>query len=269
MAELLSLGFMQRALLAGAIIGVISPMIGVFLVMRRMSVFGDALAHVTVAGVAAGLLARIDPVIMGIAAAAGASLGIESLRQRYQKYSELAVAITLSAALGLAVVLMSLNKTARIDPMTYLFGSIVTISPIDVWSIAILGLVTVAVIFLLYKELFFLAFDEELARISGLPNRGLNLALTALTGLNVALGMRVVGALLVSALMIIPVATAMQIGRSFRMVLGVSVLCSLSSVLVGLLIASYLDLPTGGTVVLVAVSLLLVVIQGKRMLRSA
>lgn len=266
MLEVFQFGFMNRALLAGAVVGIICPVIGLFLVLRRLSLIGDTLAHVSLAGVATGLLMKVYPVLTALLFALAAGIGIEKLREQYRRYGELAVAITLSFSVALAVVLISLGKSFNADLFAYLFGSIMTVTSRDVWLIAGLGAGVLAVVGLLFKELFFITFDEELARIGGLPVRGLNVLFTVLTAVTVAVAMRVVGILLISSLMVLPVAASLQVARSFRAALALAVAFSQLAVLAGLLAAYYLDLAPGGTVVLTAVALLLAVLAARRRL---
>lgn len=267
MLELLSLAFMQRALLAGLVVAVVAPAIGLFLVLRRLSMYGDTLAHVSLAGVAAGALTGVYPVIAGVVFAVLASLGMDWLRQSYRRYSEVSVAVALAGSLALAVVLLSMVPGSGADIMAFLFGSILTVSPTDICVVGVLGLVVLLALAALYKELLAVTFDEEYARISGLPVRAVNTLFIALTALTVALTMRVVGALLVSSLMVVPVATALQLARSFRGALVWSILVGVVSSLTGLIAAYYLDLAPGGTVVLTAVLILLLVVGFKRLRR--
>lgn len=263
MLEVFQFGFMNRALMAGAVVGLIAPVVGLFLVLRRLSMIGDTLAHVALAGVAAGFLLKVYPVVTALLFSLAAGLGIEQLRTAYRRYGELAVAITLSFAVALAVVLISLGKAMNADLFSYLFGSIMTVSWQDVKVIAALGGGILLAVGLLFKELFFITFDEELAQAAGLPVRALGVIFTALTAMTVAVAMRVVGVMLVSSLMVLPVAASLQVARSFRGALGLAVVFAQASVWVGLLAAYYLDLAPGGTVVLTAVALLLGVLAFK------
>ncbi len=264
MLEMFSFEFMQRAMLAGIIVAVVCPAIGLFLVLRRLSMYGDTLAHVSLAGVATGLLLKVYPVFTGLAFSVAASLGMDWLRQSYKRYSELSVAIALSSSLALAVVLLSAAKGSGGDIMGYLFGSIVTVSAQDLWLVGGLGLAILVGLGFLYKELLSVSFDEEFARIGGIPVRLVNTLFIALTAMTVAAAMRVVGVLLVSSLMVVPVAVALQLARSFRSALIWSVLVGLVSVVLGLVLSYALDLAPGGTVVLTAVGILLLVVGYKR-----
>lgn len=259
---MLGFAFMQRALLAGLIVGLLSPLVGTFLVLRRLSFYGDTLAHVSLAGVASGLLLRVYPPGVGLAFSVAASVGMERLRRSYSRYSELAAAITMVGSLGLAVIVMDLAGGMN---NAYLFGSLMTVSVTDLWLIGFVGLLVLGVLLLLYKEWLFLTFDEELAEISGLPVGRLNHLFAILVGLTVALSMRVVGVFLVSALMVVPVAAALQLGRSFRSVLTWSVVLSELSVVGGLALSYGLDLPPGGTIAVTTVLLLGLVFLAKRL----
>lgn len=265
MLDMFAYEFMQRAMLAGLIVAVVCPAVGLFLVLRRLSMYGDTLAHVSLAGVATGLLLNLYPVVTGLAFSVAASLGMDWLRQSYKRYSELSVAIALSSSLALAVVLLSAAKGSGGDILGYLFGSIVTVSAQDLMLVGSLGLVILAGLGLLYKELLSVSFDEEFARIGGVPVRFVNTLFIALTAMTVAAAMRVVGVLLVSSLMVVPVAVALQLARSFRGALVWSVLVGVVSVVFGLMLSFALDLAPGGTMVLTAVGILLVVVSYKRL----
>lgn len=260
-----SLAFMQRALAIGVIVAVVCPAIGLILVLRRLAQFGDTLAHVSLAGVAAGLLTHTYPVVTGLLFSVGASLGVDALRRSYKRYSELSVAIMLSASLALAVVLLSMTRGAGGEVLSYLFGSVMTVTNLDLYLVGALGSAVLVTLLLLYKEMLSITFDEELARISGLPVQFLNLVFILLTAITVTMAMRIVGVLLVSSLMVVPVATALQVAGSFRGALVWSILFGIVSVVTGLMLSYGLDLAPGGTVVLTAIMLLLAVLVFKRL----
>lgn len=264
MLDIFAMAFMQRALLAGLIVAVVGPAIGLFLVLRRLSMYGDTLAHVSLAGVAAGMLSGIYPVVSGLVFAVAASLGMDWLRQSYRRYSELSVSIALAASLALAVVLLSMVPGSGGEIMAYLFGSIVTVTATDLYLVGGLGLAVLLALGGLYKEMLSVTFDEEFARIGGLPVKLVNTIFIALTALTIGMTMRVVGVLLVSSLMVVPVATALQLARSFKSALFWAIGVGVAAVLGGLVIAYYLNLAPGGTVVLTAVGILLLVISFKR-----
>lgn len=246
---------MQRALVAGVVIGTIAPMIGVFLVLRRLSLIADTLSHVALAGVAAGLLLQTYPLAGALVAALAGAVGIERLRASGRLFGEAALAIFLSGGFAVAVVLISLARGFNVDLFSYLFGAITVVQPRDLWVIMLLGLVVFAAVAVLSKELFAITFDEESARVQGVPVDLLNLLLTALVAVTVVVAMRIVGILLTSALLVIPAVTALRLARSFRATLVVAVGCSLVSVLVGMLVSFYLDIAAGGAIVLVALAL--------------
>ncbi|MGQ0550229.1 MAG: metal ABC transporter permease [Armatimonadota bacterium] len=255
MPEMLQYGFMQRALLAGAMIGVIAPVIGVFLVLRRLSLIADALAHVALAGVAGGLLLGSYPLAGALAVSLVGAVGIERLRASGRLFGEAALAIFLSGGLAVAVVLISLARGFTVDLFAYLFGAITVVQPADLWLILILGAVVLGVVTILYKELFAITFDEEAARVQGVAVDALNLLLAALVAITVVLAMRVVGILLTSALIVIPSVTALRLARSFRGAMWVALACSLASVLLGMTASFYLDIAAGGAIVLVALAI--------------
>lgn len=246
---------MQRALLAGLMIGVIAPAIGVFLVLRRLSLIADTLAHVALAGVALGLLAGVNPVLGALAVAAVGAVGIERLRVAGRLFGEAALAIFLSGGLAVAVVLIGLAGGFNVDLFGYLFGAITAVQPRDLWLILGLGVTVLGAVAVFYKELFVITFDEEGARVQGVPVDALNLLLTVLVALTVVVAMRVVGILLTSALLVIPVVTALRMARSFRSTLWMAVIFSLGAVLAGMTAAFYLDIATGGAIVLSSILL--------------
>lgn len=268
MLEILSLGYMQRALLAGLFVGLICPAIGLILVLRRNAMYGDALGHVTLAGVAVGLLSGSYPVATGLVASVLASLGMDWLRRTSRRYAELSVSIVLSASLALAVILLSKVKSGSANVLSYFFGSILTVSGQDLWLIGILGAVVLLTYTFLYKDLLALSFDEEFAQTSGLKVRVVNTLFLVLTALTVALTIRIVGVLLTSALMVVPVAAAMQVGKSFRGALLWSLGIGLVAVVSGLVLSYVLGWASGGTIVLVAVGILLLVILAKEISRK-
>ncbi|MCG8540823.1 MAG: metal ABC transporter permease [Clostridia bacterium] len=267
MLEILQYGFMQRALLAGIIIGILCPSIGIFIVLRRMSLIGDSLSHVALAGVAAGILAGVYPISMSLIFSVVAALAIEKLRKSYEEYAELSIAIILSAGIGLAVVLISLAKSFNIDLLGYLFGSITTVLPRDLWIITILGILIIITIKFLYKELFYIAFDEVSAKLAGIPVSYINLLFIILIASTITLSMRIVGILLVSSLMILPVATSLQLAKSFKHATILSIVFAQVAIISGIFIAYYLELASGGTIVLISVMILLIVLGIKRLNR--
>ncbi len=255
MLAILQYDFMIRALLAGVMIAIIAPLIGNFLVIRRLSLMADTLAHIALAGVGLGVLLGAQPLVVTILVTSLAALSIEWLRSRRQLPAEAVLAMFLPGGLALAVLLISLGNGFNANLFSYLFGSITTVRPEEVWLILGLGAVVITVVLTLYRELLYSSFDEESARVDGIRVGLINSVLIVLTAVTVTLAMRVVGILLIGALMIIPAVTAMQVAKSFRQSLILSIIFALISVLAGLLAAYYLNLPAGASIVLVALGI--------------
>src|SRR6266545_3005492 len=250
--EFLEYGFMHRAFAAGAITALICPAIGVFLVPRRLSLIADTLAHVALAGVALGLLLGASPMLGALVVSLVGAVGMERLRAKGRLAGDAALAVFLSGGFAVAVVLISLARGFNADLFAILFGSILTVSPGDVWLIAALGAVVVGTVGTFYKQLLAITLHEDLARTSGVPVTGLNVLLTVLTALTTVVAMRMVGVLLVSAMIVIPTLTGFALGRSFRQATVIAIAMALTSMTAGLIAAYYLRLAAGGAVVLTA-----------------
>ena len=250
--EFLEYAFMQRALVAGVMTALICPPIGVFLVPRRLSLMADTLAHMALAGVALGLFLGISPVLGAFVATVVGAVGIERLRSQGALRGDAALAVFLSGGFALAVVLISLARGFNADLFAILFGSILTVSPTDIWVILALGGGVGATIGLFYRQLFAITLNEDLAQTSGVPVAALNLALALLTAFTTVVAMRMVGVLLVSAMIVIPALSGFALGRSFRGATAWAIVVALVSVTVGLLAAFYLRLAAGGAIVLTA-----------------
>jgi len=244
--------FMRLALGAGAVVGVLAPAVGFFLVQRRQSLVGDGIGHVAFAGVAAGILLDVPPVLTALVAAVAGGAAIELLRARGGTAGDQALALVFYTGIALGVVLVSLAGALDVDLFQYLFGSILTVTRADLVVIAVLGAVGLATVGLLYRPLAGVAVDEEGARVAGVPIGALNIAVAALAAVTVALSMRVVGILLVAALMVLPVSAATRVAWSMRSAFLLSMAIGLASALAGLTVSYYADLPPGGTIVLVA-----------------
>ncbi|MDY4919692.1 MAG: metal ABC transporter permease [Phascolarctobacterium sp.] len=257
MLEMFEMEFMQRAWLAGLIMALICPLIGSFLVLRRQSLIGDGLGHIAFAGVAGGALWGYSPVLSAAAATILGALAIERVRVRLSEAADMVLAIFFYSGMGLAVVFTGLNKDGGFNLGSILFGSLMTVSSKDLVIVALLALFTVLFVVLFYRPLQYLTFDETSAKVAGLPVERLNLLLALLTALTVALSMRIVGLLLVSAMMVIPVACALQTARSFGGTIMQSMLYGLLTVSLGLSISYYMNLAPGGTIVLMGTLLFL------------
>jgi zinc transport system permease protein len=244
--------FMRLAFAAGAVIGVLAPAVGFFLVQRRMSLIGDGLGHVAFAGVAASYVLDVSPVLTALVATVAGGIAIEWLRARQRTAGDQALALVFYTGIAAGVVLVSLAGALDVDLFSFLFGSILTVTRTDVVVVALLGGAGLATIALLYRALAGAVLDEEGARVAGVPVPFLNLVLVVLAALTVALSMRIVGILLIAALMVLPVTAASRVAWSMRSTLGLSMAIGLGSVLAGLSSAYYADLPPGGTIVLIA-----------------
>lgn len=261
--DILQYAFMQRAFIVGLLLAVIIPCIGMIVVFKRLSMIGDALSHTSLAGVAAGLILGINPVLGAAAACVFAALGIEAIRKRLPKFSEMSIAIILSAGVGLAGVLSGFVPGAA-NFNSFLFGSIVAISDFELWTVVLISAAVLLSFVLLYKQLFFVSFDERMARLAGVPVRVVNFIFTILTALTVSVAARTVGALIVSSLMVVPVACAMQLAKSFKQTLFYAIGFAVASTLLGLFISYYGRLKPGGTIVLIAVGFLVLLLLGKQ-----
>lgn len=257
MFEIFQHEFMVRALIAGVAVAAVAPVIGMFLVVRRYAYIADTLAHVSFVGVAVSVLVGVHPVIGATLTSLAAALGIEYLRVKKRLAGEAVLSIFLSASLALALVLMSLSRGSSITVTQALFGSITTILPSDVLLILGLTVVVGLVVLFLYKEFFLIAADEELAQAEGLKVSRFTTMLMMLTGITIAIAMRTVGILLIGALMVIPALTAIQFGKGFRVTLFFATIISVVATVVGLVVSYYANIPTGATIVLIAVLLFL------------
>ncbi len=255
-SELFQYDFMRRAFLVGVLLAVIIPCIGMIVVFKRLSLIGDALSHTSLAGVAIGLILGINPILGAMAACLLAAFGIEAIRKKVPRFSELSIAIVLSVGVGLAGVLSGFVKNA-VNFNSFLFGSIVAISNFETGLVVGISILVFLAFLLLYKELFYIAFDEQAAALSGVPVRLVNTIFTILTAVTVSVASRTVGALIVSSLMVVPVATAMILAGSYKRTAIGSVICAVIATITGLTLSFYWGLKPGGTIVLTGVVLFL------------
>ena len=262
--DIFEFAFMRKAFLVGILLAVIIPCIGVIVVLKRLSLIGDALSHTSLAGVAAGLLFNINPIVGAVLACIAAALGIEVIRKKLPKYSELAIAIILSAGIGLAGVLTGFIKSST-NFNSFLFGSIVAISDFEVYMVSGLSALVLVAFLVLYRELFYIAFDERSARLSGVPVGWVNFAFTVLTAVTVSVAARTVGALIVSSMMVVPVACSMQVSKNYKQTVVFSILFAVTFTVAGLFVSFYQGLTPGATIVLIGVAVFILLI----LLRSA
>jgi zinc transport system permease protein len=266
MFEIFQYSFMIRAFEAGLIVAVIAPAIGAFLVFRRYSYMADTLGHVSLLGVVLGVLTGLPPLVGALVVSVLFSFGIDTLRQNKNLFGESVLSLFLSGSLALALVIASFLKGFARDFNSFLFGSITTVTPEDIWVIGILGTLIVASIALLYKKFFLITLDEELAAAEGLNVRLYNLVMIFLSALTVALALRIVGVLLIGALMVVPVMTATQLGKSFLKTIFWAIGVSLLSTILGLVFSYYLNTPSGAMIVLFTIVFFLfsLAFSGKR-----
>jgi zinc transport system permease protein len=254
----------QRALIACLTVGVFAPMIGAFLVQKRMSLVGDGIAHVAFAGVGAGLLLRVWPVWTALAFAVIGAIGVEMLRLKRKAAGDLALALFFYVGIALGAVFASRAGNADLETLSFLFGDPYAVTWAEVVTIGALGMAVVAWMRLAGRALFAVVTDEDWSRVAGLPVGPLSVALAALTAGVIIAGMRVVGVLLIAAMMVLPVASAQLIARSFRGTLRLAVAIGAVSSLVGLALARPLDLAPGGSIVFVAAAFFATVALAKR-----
>ncbi len=262
--DIFSYAFMIRSLEAGVVVAVIAPLIGIFLVLRRYSLIADTLAHVSLAGIALGALLGVNPILTAVGVTAVSSLGMEQLRLSKRVYGESALALFLSGSLAFAVVLIGFARGISANLSNYLFGSIVTVTNEDVILIGALAAIIITVLALYYKELVYISFDEEAARVGGIPTRAMNTVFLLLAALTVALAIPIVGVLLISALITIPVVTALLVRKSFLQTLIYAEAISVGSVVSGIITSFYMGTAAGGTIVLIMLAVFCLVFFTRR-----
>ncbi len=263
LGDFIQYDFLRYTFYTGLLIGIIAPLLGTFLVVRRLSLLADSLSHVTLAGIAFGLwldkllTISLSPLYGGIAFSVLGSVFIEKLRRMYPAYQEIGIPIILSSGVGLSVIFISLANGFNNDLFNYLFGSVSAVSKNDFYTILGITVIVLIIIFIFYKELLTLSFDEEHAIVSGIHAKRIHLLFIILTALVIAASIRIVGVLLVSALMTLPVAAAMRIAKSYKQLILYSLLFGEVAVVSGLISGYYLSIPPGGTIVMTAVIILL------------
>ncbi len=250
MLEMFSYDFMQRAFLAGIIIAVLASVSGTFIVLKRYSMMSETLAHSALVGVAVGLVAGYNPLWMAVIVAIICAWLIEYLRSNFTLYSDAVLSIMLSGTLALAVIVVSLGGALNNSLFSYLFGSILSVSQADIITISIFGSISLGLLLMYSKELYFVAYDEEVAKTSGLKVKFLNYLLVGVAAIIIALSIRVVGSLLIGALMVIPTVSALQYRVGFVKTMLISLVIALMSVACGMIFSYLFSLPSGATIVL-------------------
>lgn len=268
--DLLQFEFLRHTFLTGILIGIIAPLLGAFLVVRRLSLLADALSHVTLAGIAFGLFIEkqfvipLNALYSGMGFSIIGAILIEKLRSVYTAYQEIGIPIILSGGVGLSVIFISLANGFNTDLFNFLFGSVSAVSKTDFFTILVIAVFIVVMIFLFYKELVTLSFDEEHATVSGIHAKRIHFLFIILTALVIAASIRIVGVLLVSALMTLPVASAMRVSNSFKQLIVYSIIFAEIAVVIGLISGYYLSIPPGGTIVVMSIIILLISLSVKK-----
>ena len=254
--EALSYAFMQKALIAGVAVGILCSFMGTFLVLRRYSLFGDGIAHVAFGGISVGLFLGVFPFWTAFIVSIFGGLGLQKLRQSTKISGDAAVAVVLSSGFAVGVILVSASGGFSVDLFSFLFGSILLISNEDLIMILAISSGVIATLVVLQKQFLHLTFNEEQAKLGGLQTTLLNYAFVILASITVVTSFRLVGMLLISALIVIPNITAMMFGKGFKKTVGISLGISVFSVITGILVSYYLNVAASGTIVIIAVGIL-------------
>lgn len=264
---LLRYGFLQRALLAGLIVAVVAGLLGVFLVLRGMSLLGDGLAHVSFAGIAIGLVSGLMPIGTAFVVSIVGAILVHLLRQRQVVRSDTAIGIIFTGGLALGVLLVSWHGGLA-SAQTYLFGSLLAITSGELWATALVAAALIVLLAAFYRPLSYLTFSEEAATVSGLPVQFLDILFVSMTAAAIVMAARITGVLLVSALLIVPAASALQLRRGFRLSLVLSVAFGVASVLLGLALSVSYDLAPGASIAAVSIALFATAAGARALVRS-
>ena len=260
---MLQYSFMQNALMVSILISIMCPIIGVFLVLRRYSMIGDTLAHSSLAGVAIGLMLGTNPIISAFLVTSLFGVLIELLRTYFKKYAELILVVVLALSVGIAITIIS-SGHAHANVESFLFGSILTVSQTDLISVFLLSIVSVATVILLFDKLLFITFDEEGAKIAGIKVKLINYIFSILVAATIAVSIRIVGVLVLSSMIALPVAAALQLNKGFKITLLMSMIFSIVNIISGITISFYVDVAPGGVTAILSVITLIMVILLKK-----
>jgi zinc transport system permease protein len=270
--EALSYTFVQRAILAGVLIAATASILGVFLVLRRLSLIGDGLAHITFGSIAIVLLIGISPLYITLAAlplVMISSLAILKLTRSKKIHGDAAIGIVSSTGIAVGIILASLSGGYNVDLFSYLFGNILTVNQAELFLSFVIFAIVIGCVFFFYHDLFAITFDEELAQSMGIKTKRLNILLFILTAIAAVLAMKVAGIMLVSAMLILPPLTALQLSISFKMTIIAAVIFSTLSVISGIILSFLLNIPAGGTIVICNVLFLLTIFGAKKILPAS
>lgn len=261
---MLEFDFMKRALLGGLMLAIIVPLIGVVMVNRKTAMVGDALSHTSLVGVALGLIISFDPVLGAIMAAVVSAIAIEKIRKTYSHMGDMATAVVMALGLGLAAVLSSFAPGGS-SFESYLFGSITSITRSDLILMASVFILVLVFFIKYYTPLMDLSIDSNLARLTGVPVEAINIIFTILSAVTIALASKMIGALLVSSIMILPVATSLMVSRSYKESVIISVVLGMAYMIGGISLSYYFDIKPGGSITLIAIGGILVFYLGSKL----
>jgi zinc transport system permease protein len=266
--EILTLGFMQRALISGVVIAIICSITGLFLVLKRHSLFGDAMSHVAFGGIAIGLFTNVYPLWTAFIVSVLAALGMTKLQEFAKIPADSAVAVLLSSGLAVGIVLVGLSGGFTLDLFSFLFGSILLVSVQDLTMILIVGSLVVAVMSVIYRRLTYVTFDEEQASVGGLSVKNINYLFIVIASITVIASIRLVGVLLISSLIVLPNITAITMGKGFKKTALISCGISVSSVIVGIIISYIINIAPSGAIVLTETSIFLAAVFGRHLFKK-
>jgi zinc transport system permease protein len=261
---MLQYSFMQNAFMISILISILCPLIGIFLVLRRYSMIGDTLAHSSLAGVAIGLMLNANPIITAFLVTSVFGIAIEFLRSYYKKYAELILVIVLSFSVGIAITIISAGL-AHADVESFLFGSVLTVTRADFYTVLALIIISLITIFIFYNQLIFITFDEEGAKIAGIKQKLISYIFAVLVAATISVCIRIVGVLVLSSMIALPVATALQLNKGFKFTLIFSMLFSFVDIMLGFIISYYINAAPGGVTALISVITLVFVIIFKKL----
>lgn len=260
-------GFMRQAFQASFLISLIAPILGLFLILRRQTLLADTLSHVSLVGVALGLLLGVNPTWTNLLVVIIISLLLEYIRTVYKTYSEISIAILMSGGMAVALVLMSLSDGTSMSLNNFLFGSIVTISTEQVLFLLVITIMILLLYVFFKRPMYVLTFDEETAFTAGLPIRFMSIAFNVITGMTIAIVMPIVGALLVSAIMILPAAISMRLSKSFNGVILIGIVVAMIGMFGGLIISYYVGTPPGATITLIFLGLFFIMLLIEKIIK--
>ena len=256
--EIFQYDFMVRALIAASIVGLICPLMGMFIVLRKLSLIGDSLSHIALSGIAASTIFNGNPIIGSLIASSLAAIIIDRLRSSLKEYADLSIAIIMALGVGISGILMSASNV-NFDLFSFMYGSIATVTKEDITIIMITAIIVLLFINLFFKELVYITFDEESAKLSNIPVKMINIIFMILVAASITMTLRIVGVLLVSSLIAIPVATSLRVAKSFRQSIFYSILFGEISILSGVILSFYMDVAPGAIIVIVSILQLILV----------